>query len=265
MSVRCHLESRSIEGTLKPKFHYRIEGNLPRWTEFKIKIYADGANPSLIEQYASEAYIAGFTTNPTLMRSSGIVDYESFAKSLLVKIPHKPFSFEVFSDEMDEMRRQALLIASWGKNIFVKVPITNSRGESTVEVIRYLASEGVQVNVTALLTVAQVQAADAVLNPKVPAILSLFAGRIADTGRDAVDVMRKCRQSLSKTSTAQLLWASSRELYNLVQAEESGADIITMSPDLLKKLPMMGKDLTELSLDTVKMFKKDAEAAGYRL
>ncbi len=231
----------------------------------KIKIYADGANPELILKYNNEPYIAGFTTNPTLMKASGVQNYETFAKQILEKITTKPISFEVFSDELTEMKRQAFKIATWGKNVYVKIPVTNTKGEATVPVIKALAAEGVKMNITALFTLEQLQLVHRALNPEIPSVLSVFAGRIADTGRDPMTIMSQCREYLGKTKTAELLWASPRELFNLIQAEQCGADIITMSPDLLKKIPMLGKNLVDLSLDTVKMFKNDAEAAGYQL
>jgi transaldolase len=230
----------------------------------KIKIFADGANPEMILKYNNEPYISGFTTNPTLMKASGIQNYESFAKQILEKVT-KPISFEVFSDELVEMKRQAFKIATWGPNVYVKIPVTNTKSESTVPVIQALAAEGVKMNVTALFTLEQLQQVHQALKSNVPSVLSVFAGRIADTGRDPVTIMSECRKYLGNNSSAELLWASPRELYNLVQADECGCDIITMSPDLLKKIPMLGKNLVELSLDTVKMFKNDAEAAGYQL
>ncbi len=232
--------------------------------KMKIKIFADGANPEMILKYNNEPYISGFTTNPTLMKASGIQNYESFAKQILEKVT-KPISFEVFSDELVEMKRQAFKIATWGPNVYVKIPVTNTKSESTVPVIQALAAEGVKMNVTALFTLEQLQQVHQALKSNVPSVLSVFAGRIADTGRDPVTIMSECRKYLGNNSSAELLWASPRELYNLVQADECGCDIITMSPDLLKKIPMLGKNLVELSLDTVKMFKNDAEAAGYQL
>jgi transaldolase len=232
--------------------------------KMKIKIFADGANPEMIMKYNNEAYISGFTTNPTLMKASGIQNYESFAKQILEKVT-KPISFEVFSDELSEMKRQAFKIATWGPNVYVKIPVTNSKSESTVPVIQALAAEGVKMNITALFTLDQLKQVHQACKPNVPSVLSVFAGRIADTGRDPMTIMAECRKYLGENTSAELLWASPRELYNLIQAEECGCDIITMSPDLLKKIPMLGKNLVELSLDTVKMFKNDAEAAGYQL
>lgn len=231
----------------------------------KIKIFADGANMAHILGLASNPAISGFTTNPTLMKAAGVTDYAGFAKELLSKITDKPISFEVFADDLAGMHKQALQIASWGKNVNVKIPVTNTLGESTVPILGPLSKEGVKLNVTALFTLDQVKKVHEALNPSVYAILSVFAGRIADTGRDAEKVIADCRAYLGNAQNTDLLWASSREVYNLVQAENSGADIITMSPSLLDKIPMFGKDLVELSLDTVKMFRRDAEAAGFKI
>lgn len=234
-------------------------------TAFKIKIFADGADPKMIAQYADDARVQGFTTNPTLMKQAGITDYEGFAKELLTKVT-KPISFEVFTDELDGMLAQARKIATWGKNIFVKIPVTNSKGESAVPVIQKLSNDGVKLNITALFTLEQTMAVHKAVHKDVPAILSVFAGRIADTGRDPVPVMQACRRYLNEAGgKSELLWASSRELYNIVQAEACGTDIITVTPEILKKLAMVGKDLVQLSLETVQMFKRDAEAAGFRL
>lgn len=234
-------------------------------SDLKTKIFADGADPLHIYKFAADPNISGFTTNPTLMKAAGIKDYEAFAKDLIAKVPDRPISFEVFSDDLPEMERQGLKLGDWGKNVYVKVPVTNSRGESTVPVLKNLAARGIKLNVTALFTLDQLITVHKALNPNVPSVLSVFAGRIADTGRDACAVMRECRRYLGHGGKAELLWASSREVYNLVQANETGCDIITMSPDLLKKLPMFGRDLVQLSLDTVIMFKNDAAAAGYQL
>ncbi|MBY0372090.1 transaldolase [bacterium] len=234
-------------------------------SDLKTKIFADGADPLHIYKLAADPLIAGFTTNPTLMKVAGIKDYEAFAKELLAKVPDRPISLEVFSDDLTEMQRQGFKLGSWGKNVYVKVPVTNSRGETTVPVIKALAKEGIKLNVTALFTLDQLITVHKALNPEIPSVLSVFAGRISDTGRDACQVMRDCRKYLGHGGKAELLWASSREVYNLVQANETGCDIITMSPDLLKKLSMYGKDLVQLSLETVNMFKNDAAAAGYQL
>ncbi len=234
-------------------------------SNLKVQIYADGADLKHITDLAGQSHIAGFTTNPSLMKSAGVTDYEAFVKQLLAAVPNKPISLEVFADTLDEMHRQALKIAAWGENVYVKIPVTNSTGISTTPILTALSAEGVKLNVTALFTLEQLKEVHKSLNHDVPSVLSVFAGRISDTGRDAVHVMKECRKYLGNHDKAELLWASSRELYNLIQANDSGCDIITMSPDLLKKLPMLNKDLNALSLDTVNMFKRDAEAAGYQL
>ena len=232
----------------------------------KIKIFADGASlPSLLE-LAGNTRIAGFTTNPTLMRKAGVKDYKAFAHEVLQHIKDKPISFEVFADEFSEMSRQAREIATWGGNVYVKIPVTNTRRESAATLVKALASDGVKLNVTALCTLEQVREVAAVLQGGAPSVISVFAGRIADTGRDPVPLMREalhiCRE---RDPRIELLWASPRELLNIVQAAEVGCDIITVTPDLLKKLELVGKDLGEFSLDTVKMFYADAQAAGYKL
>ena len=230
----------------------------------KVKIFADGADPAMIQTYASNPVIAGFTTNPSLMKQAGIKDYEGFAKDLL-KTLKKPISFEVFADDLPEMRRQALKIKTWGSNVFVKIPVTNSRGESCDALIQELSAEGVSLNVTALFSERQLERVWKVIDRKTPAILSVFAGRIADTGRDPMPLMHQCRKIMGAPSPVTLLWASSRELFNIWQADETGCDIITVAPDILKKLNMVGRDAEELSLETVRTFKKDSEAAGFAL
>lgn len=234
--------------------------------ELKVKIYADGADKAGILDLYAKPYIKGLTTNPTLMRKAGIKDYEAFARDVLQIVTDKPLSLEVFSDEFNEMRRQAEKIASWGQNVFVKIPITNSRGESSVPLIRDLAAAGVQMNVTAMLTLDQVRAVVDVFNPAVPSVVSLFAGRIADAGVDPVPVMREALTILRNQPKAELLWASVREVFNLIQAEACGVHIITVTHDILAKAAkLLGTDLTALSLDTVKMFSRDAAEAGYTL
>ena len=209
--------------------------------------------------------VKGFTTNPTLMRKSGVGDYAAFAREALAATGGMPISFEVFADDFDEMERQARLIATWGEPVFVKIPITNTKGESAIPLIERLAGAGVKLNVTAILTLDQVRAVVDALNPDVPAIVSVFAGRIADTGRDPVPLMREAAEICAAKPKAELLWASPRELLNIFQAEECGCDIITCTSEILKKLAMVGKPLDELSLDTVKMFYNDAAAAGFKL
>lgn len=231
-----------------------------------IKIFADGASlPSLIE-LCENPRIAGFTTNPTLMRKAGVTDYRAFAKQVLEKIRVKPISFEVFADDFPEMKRQAREIATWGDNVYVKIPITNTRRESAAGLIKELAGSGVKVNVTAICTLEQVRETAQALTGGAPSVVSVFAGRIADTGRDPVPLMTEALRICQAADRGiELLWASPRELLNIVQAAEVGCHIITVTPDLLKKLELVGKELAEFSLDTVKMFYKDASDAGYKL
>jgi transaldolase len=231
-----------------------------------VKIFADGADLQGIVELYHQPYIHGLTTNPTLMRKVGLSDYETFARAVLKEVKSKPVSFEVFSDDFPEMRRQALKMRDWQDNVYVKIPITNTRGESSVPLIEQLASENVKVNVTALLTPRQVRAVATVLNPNVPAVVSVFAGRIADTGVDPLPIMKKSLEILRDLPNAELLWASVREVLNVFQAAASGCDIVTVPHDILKKLvELAGKDLDELSLDTVRMFHQDAVAAGFTL
>lgn len=231
----------------------------------KIAIYSDGADVRDMVAARDAGLVKGFTTNPTLMRKSGIADYQAFAREALAATGGMPISFEVFADEFDEMARQAKLISAWGEAVFVKIPITNTKGESSIPLIRRLSAAGVKMNITAILTLDQVREVIEALDADVPAIVSVFAGRIADTGRDPVPLMREAASICTAKPKAELLWASPRELLNIFQAEECGCHIITVTPDLLKKLAMVGKPLDELSLDTVKMFFNDASAAGYRL
>lgn len=230
-----------------------------------IKIFADGADRAGIAALHETRQVDGFTTNPTLMRKAGITDYESFAREILDIVRDVPVSFEVFSDEFGDMRRQALKIAGWAGNVYVKIPVTTTRGESCAALIRELAVLGVKVNVTALLTIDQVCEVREALWPGTPAIVSIFAGRIADTGIDPIPIMRRAKEFLAPLPSAELLWASCREVLNIKHAESAACDIITVTYDILKKLSLFGKDLTELSLDTVKMFHRDAMAAGFRL
>ncbi|HET7711183.1 MAG TPA: transaldolase [Thermoanaerobaculia bacterium] len=209
--------------------------------------------------------IKGFTTNPTLMRKCGVNDYVAFAREALAAAGGLPISFEVFADEFDEMERQAEKISAWGEGVYVKIPITNTRRESAIPLIRRLSSAGVKLNVTAVLPLEQVHEVVGALDGRTPAIVSVFAGRIADTGRDPVPLMREAAAIVHQKPLAQLLWASPRELLNIFQADQCGCDIITVTPDILKKLSLVGRSLDDLSLDTVKMFYEDAAAAGYRL
>jgi transaldolase len=231
----------------------------------RVKIFADGAERARILELRANPLIKGFTTNPTLMRQAGITDYESFARDFLELVPDRPISFEVFSDEFAEMRRQALKIAAWGANVYVKIPITNTRAESSAGLVRDLASRGVKLNVTALLTMGQVRAIAPCLAGGPSCYISVFAGRIADAGLDPVPVIQEAVNHLHPHPNIELIWASPRELLNIVQADAAGCHVITVTPDLLKKLPTIGKNLTEFSLDTVKMFYRDAAAAGYTL
>lgn len=231
-----------------------------------IKLFADGADLKGISEYYHKPYIAGLTTNPTLMRKAGVADYEAFAREVLTVVTAKPISFEVFSDDLPEMRRQAMLISGWGKNVYVKIPVTNTRGESTATLVADLSAEGVRLNVTALMTAVQVRAVVAALCPGVPAVVSVFAGRVADTGVDPEPLMREARDILSANPSAELLWASVREVFNIRQAVRCGTPIVTVTHDILAKaIKMSDMDLTELSLDTVKMFRDDALSAGYSL
>jgi transaldolase len=233
--------------------------------DLKVKIFADGADKeSMLEMYA-DPRIVGFTTNPTLMRKSGVADYVAFAKEILQLIPDRPISFEVFADEFDEMEQQALEIASWSANAIVKVPVTNTRRQPTDEVLARLRRAGVKMNVTALLTLQQVSRVAAILGDGPPAIISVFAGRIADTGRDPVPMMAAAVELLRPYPNLELIWASPRELLNIFQADAIGCHIITATTDILKKLQLVGKNLDDYSLDTVKMFCDDAKKAGYRI
>lgn len=236
----------------------------------RIKIFADGASLPLLRELASNPLIAGYTTNPTLMRKAGVTDYREFARAALEIVGQKPISFEVFADDFPEMERQARAIASFGSNVYVKLPITNTRRHSTLPLVRELSLSGVNVNVTALCTLEQVAQSAEALQGGAPAIVSVFAGRIADTGRDPMPLMaeaaRICKSaSQGAAAPLELLWASPRELLNLVQAEAVGCPIITVTSDLLLKLSLIGKDLEEFSLETVQMFHRDASIAGYEL
>lgn len=218
----------------------------------------------MLEMY-SQPHVQGLTTNPTLMKKAGIADYRNFCRDILQHIKEKPISFEVFSDDFNEMERQAIEIASWGENVFVKIPITNTQSQPSYDLIRTLAARGVKVNVTAIMTLPQVQHVAQALNPKVPSYVSVFAGRIADTGRDPVPIMKQSLTLLRGLPLSELIWASPRELLNIFQADDIGCHVITVTTDILKKLKMVGYNLDEYSLDTVKMFYADATSAGYKL
>jgi transaldolase len=238
---------------------------MPDVAAFRVKIFADGANRASILELADNPWIRGFTTNPTLMRQAGITDYEAFGKSLANTIPERPFSFEVLSDDFDEMEQQALRIASWGENVYVKIPITDTRGRSAAALVKRLCGQGVKINVTALMTLDQVDAVVGNLRGGPPSCISIFAGRIADTGCDPLPILCGALDRIRAHPEIELIWASPRELFNVVQADEIGCHIITVTHDLLKKLPLLGRDLHEYSLDTVKMFVNDARAANFTL
>jgi transaldolase len=234
--------------------------------DLKVKIFADGADKKGMLELNANPLIQGLTTNPTLMRKAGITEFEAFARDILQGITVKPVSFEVFSDDFPEMKRQGMKINSWAKNVYVKIPITNTRDESALPLIRELANEGVKLNITAILTLEQVKGVAQALNPKVPSFVSVFAGRIADTGVDPIPHMRECKKILAGMPKAELLWASVREVLNIFQANDCGCEIVTVPHDILNKaLKMAGMDLKELSLDTVKMFANDAKGAGFSL
>jgi transaldolase len=234
-------------------------------SDLRIKIFADGADRDSIAKLHANPLIKGFTTNPTLMRKAGVEDYETFARDTLEIVRDRPISFEVFSDDFAEMEEQALQISSWADNVYVKVPVTNTHGEPAAEVVRRLADRGVKVNVTALMTPAQVSEVVEWVAGGPPSYISVFAGRIADSGRDPLPLMCESLEILRSHPNAELIWASPRELLNIVQADAIGCHIITVTHDLLAKLPSLGKDLDEFSLDTVRMFHRDGQAAGYTL
>ena len=238
---------------------------MPAIDQLKVKLYADGADrDGMLEMY-EQPYIQGFTTNPTLMKKAGISDYEAFAHDILRSIPDRPISFEVFADEFDEMERQALKIKTWGENVFVKIPVSNTRKEMSYELIGRLSGAGVRLNITAILTLDQVRnVAEAVKNGP-ESIVSVFAGRIADTGLDPVPIMGEALEILKVAPRAELLWASPREVLNIYQADAIGCHIITATNDIIRKLSLAGKDLAQYSLETVQMFYDDAQKAGYSL
>ena len=231
--------------------------------ELGVKIFADGADKAGMLEMAEKPFIQGLTTNPTLMRKAGVADYRAFALDVLEVIRDKPISFEVFSDDFIEMERQAREIANWGPNVYVKIPVTNTRREPAYELIERLAGNGIKVNVTAIMTLGQVEAVVDRLNPGVASYVSVFAGRIADTGRDPVPLMSAAVEIVNANPKAELIWASPRELLNIFQANAIGCHVITVSNALLRKLELVGKDLSEYSLDTVKMFYSDATSAGF--
>jgi len=231
----------------------------------KIKIFADGADLEGVKKLAANPLIRGFTTNPTLMKKEGITDYAAFAKDMLEIVGASPVSFEVFADDFDEMEAQAHEIASWGPNVYVKIPITNTKGDAAAPLVSRLSASGVQLNVTAMMTLDQVRDVAGALAPETPAVVSVFAGRIADTGIDPVPIMKEAVKILEDRPKAELLWASPRELLNIFHADEVGCHIITVTHDVLGKLSGVGKGLDQFSLETVEMFYKDASAAGYKI
>ena len=233
--------------------------------ELKVKIFADGADKAGMLEMHAKPFIKGLTTNPTLMKKVGIKDYRAFCKDILTTIKEKPLSFEVFSDDFAEMERQAMEIASWGSNVYVKIPVTNTKQETCYALVKKLAAQKVKVNVTAIMTLSQVQDVVESLNPNVPSYVSVFAGRVADTGRDPVPMMAAAVEMLKLSPASELIWASPRELLNIFQADDIGCQVITLTNDILKKLSLVGYDLDEYSLDTVKMFYNDAVAAGFKI
>ncbi len=233
--------------------------------DLKVKIFADGAEKAGMLEMAAKPYIKGLTTNPTLMKKAGITDYKAFCKDILTEIKTKPLSFEVFTDEFDDMERQAMEIASWGDNVYVKIPITNTKQQPCYPLVKKLAQKKVKMNVTAIMTLAQVRDVVASLDPNVPSYVSVFAGRIADTGIDPVPLMAAAVEMLKPAPAAELIWASPRELLNIFQADAVGCQVITVTTDVLKKLELVGYDLDQYSLDTVNMFYSDAAAAGFKI
>jgi len=234
-------------------------------SELRVQIFGDGADKAAMLELYRKPYIKGFTTNPTLMRKAGVTDYRGFALDILEHIQDRPISFEVFADDEKEMELQARQIAEWGENVFVKIPITNTRGESMLRLVRRLASDGIQLNVTAICALDQVQGACQALQDGAASFVSVFAGRIADTGRDPMPLMREAVAMVDAIVTARLIWASPRELLNIFQADEVGCHVITATSDVLAKLPLIGKDLHKFSLETVEMFYRDAVNSGFSL
>jgi transaldolase len=230
-----------------------------------VKLFADGADAANMRELNANPWIKGFTTNPTLMRKAGITNYRAFAREVLAEIRDKPVSFEVLSDDVEEMERQALEIVGWADNVYVKIPVTNSTGENCDALVKRLTDRRAQVNVTAIMTLAQVRRISAALNPAAASFVSVFAGRIADTGLDPVPLMREAMDILESNSNAKLIWASPREIINIFQADAIGCPAITVTDDILRKLPLIGRDLADYSLDTVRMFVDDARGAGYSL
>ena len=238
---------------------------MPSLSDLRVKLFADGADLKVIGQMAGNPLIKGFTTNPTLMRKAGVTDYAAFAREALKLVPDRPISFEVFSDDFDEMALQAVEIASWGPHVYVKIPVTNTAGVFAGPLIRRLSSAGVHVNVTAVMTEQQVEQVAACLADSTASCISVFAGRIADSGRDPMPIVRRAVEIVAPLARTEIIWASPRELLNVVQADECGCHIITATSDVLAKVSLIGKDLGEFSLDTVRMFRQDAVAAGFSI
>ena len=234
-------------------------------SDLRTKIFADGADKAAILELYAKPWVKGFTTNPTLMRKAGIRDYEAFSHEILAAISDRPISLEVFADDFDEMERQARIIASWGENVYVKIPVTNTRSEPALDLICRLSNAGIKLNITAIMTLSQVRDVVAALGGGAPSCVSVFAGRVADTGRDPLPMMTAAVEMVRTFRGIELIWASPRELLNVVQADQIGCDIITVTSDILKKLDLMGRDLADYSLDTVKMFYNDACSSGYSL
>ncbi len=233
--------------------------------KLKIKIFADGADINQIKYFYNNPLIKGFTTNPTLMKTQGVNDYESFAKDILEIVTDKPISFEIFADDTNTIIEQAKYISSWASNVYVKIPVMNTSGKFLGSAIEKLSNEGIKLNITAVFTIEQVKNIFSILNNVTPAVISIFSGRIADAGIDPVEYFIKCKENIVTKPNIEFLWASPRELYNIYHAEEAGADIITVSQDLVNKFNNIGKDLTVFSKETVQMFYNDAKAAGYKL
>jgi transaldolase len=233
--------------------------------DFKIRIFADSADIIGMKEMYKTGYISGFTTNPSLMKKAGVTNYEAFAHEVIKEITDLPLSFEVFSDDFETMEKEARKIGSWANNVYVKIPITNTKGEYSTELIRKLSSEGFKLNITAILTLSQVEQVIKAITPGSGVFISIFAGRIADTGVNPIPIMKQASDICRSIPGVESLWASTRELLNIFQARDCGVDIITVTNDLLKKFSLLGKDLTELSLDTVKMFYNDAKSLGYKI
>ena len=233
--------------------------------ELRIKIFADGADQKAMVEFNKNPLVKGFTTNPSLMKESGVMNYTEFAKGILNEIKEKPVSFEVFGDDFNEMERQAKIISSWGGNVYVKIPISNTKGKLPFDLIKKLSARGIKINLTAILDFDQVRHIAPAFHPETPAIIPVFAGRIADTGRNPVPIMKDAKEFLSNFKNLELLWASPRQVFDIFQAEEANSDIITVLPGFLGKLDRIGKNLKEYSLETVKMFYEDAKNKGYQL